>query len=249
MKLRLEIILLSIIIVLILSGYYFAYTYYIKNQNVESEVISYESKTDNFKEEKNDIDEIFVEIKGAVANPGVYSMKKNSIINDLISSSGGLNKNAYTDNINLSKNLKSQMVVYVFTKYEYLQKNKTDEKKEEKEVKQEVCNCPTYEIESCIEKGISVIENNEQNSEELIDNESNEIRKEATQNEDSNNLININTATSEELQRLPGIGEAKANKIIEYRNATGSFNTIDDIKNVSGISDNLFEKIKDLIIV
>lgn len=59
--------------------------------------------------------------------------------------------------------------------------------------------------------------------------------------------ININTATLEELTELPGIGEATANKIIEYRKQNGKFETIEDIKNVPGIGDSKFENLKDKI--
>ena len=62
------------------------------------------------------------------------------------------------------------------------------------------------------------------------------------------NKININTASLEELQTLPGIGEAKAKDIITYRE-TNKFNTIEDIKNVSGIGDALFAKIKENITI
>ena len=48
---------------------------------------------------------------------------------------------------------------------------------------------------------------------------------------------------------LPNIGEAKAQAIIDYRNSVGIFKTINDIKNVSGIGESLFDKIKDLITV
>lgn len=62
-------------------------------------------------------------------------------------------------------------------------------------------------------------------------------------------LININTATPEELDELPGIGPAIAQRIVDYRTANGPFATIEEIKLVSGIGDKLFEKIKALITV
>ncbi|MCD6555105.1 MAG: ComEA family DNA-binding protein [Anaerolineae bacterium] len=61
--------------------------------------------------------------------------------------------------------------------------------------------------------------------------------------------VNINTATAEELDTLPGIGPAIAQRIIEYRQANGPFQSIEEIKNVSGIGDKLFERLKDLITV
>jgi len=62
-----------------------------------------------------------------------------------------------------------------------------------------------------------------------------------------NDLININTASLEELQTLTGIGESKAKNIIEYRNNNNGFDNIEEIKNISGIGDALFESIKDKI--
>ena len=62
-------------------------------------------------------------------------------------------------------------------------------------------------------------------------------------------LININTADSSALQEIPGIGPATAEKIISYRNENGKFNKIEDIKNVSGIGDKTFEKMKKKITV
>lgn len=59
--------------------------------------------------------------------------------------------------------------------------------------------------------------------------------------------ININTATSEELKKLNGIGDAKAKNILEYREKNGAFKSIEDIKNVTGISEKMFEKIKEQI--
>jgi len=61
--------------------------------------------------------------------------------------------------------------------------------------------------------------------------------------------VNINAANSEKLQTLPGVGPAMASKIIEYRNSKGKFKTIEDLKNVSGIGDNKFNKLKDYIVV
>lgn len=59
--------------------------------------------------------------------------------------------------------------------------------------------------------------------------------------------ININRATAAELESLPGIGEAYAKSIIEYRDKNGAFKRKEDIMNVRGISKNRFEQIKDLI--
>ncbi|CUU01384.1 competence protein ComEA [Candidatus Thermokryptus mobilis] len=56
--------------------------------------------------------------------------------------------------------------------------------------------------------------------------------------------VNINTATKEELMKLPGIGEQTAERIIQHRKLYGDFKRIEDIMNVKGIGQKKFEKIK-----
>ena len=62
-------------------------------------------------------------------------------------------------------------------------------------------------------------------------------------------LININTATCEELQTLPGIGEVIARRIVDYREENGNFQTVQDIAQVDGIGAKRLEAIIDLITV
>ncbi|MDU5961337.1 MAG: helix-hairpin-helix domain-containing protein [Finegoldia magna] len=64
----------------------------------------------------------------------------------------------------------------------------------------------------------------------------------------SSNLVNINTADSNKLQTLPGIGPSKAKKIIEFREKN-QFKKIEEIKNVDGIGDKTFESLKSLITI
>ncbi len=61
--------------------------------------------------------------------------------------------------------------------------------------------------------------------------------------------ININTATSQELQTLQGIGPVMAQRIIEYRQISGEFSTVDDLTNVKGIGEKTLERIRDSIAV
>ena len=65
----------------------------------------------------------------------------------------------------------------------------------------------------------------------------------------SSGKVNINTADSTQLQTLNGVGPATAQKIIDYRDSSGRFTAIEDLKNVSGIGDKTFEKLKDYICV
>ena len=63
--------------------------------------------------------------------------------------------------------------------------------------------------------------------------------------ESNTSYININKATAEELQTLNGIGESLAKSIIEYRETNGKFKNKEDLKNVAGIGDSKYDKIKD----
>ena len=171
------------------------------------------------KEETIDNSFIYIDIKGAVNKPGVYKIDRDSRVIDAINKADGLKEEADTSLLNLSTKLHDEMYIYVYTKEEVLNFIKVNE---EQNTKIDECN-KTNEI--CIEK-------------EII-----------TKDDITNNKININKASLEELKLLPNIGESKAQAIIDYRNSVGIFNEIDDIKNVSGIGDSLFDKIKDLITV
>ena len=135
---------------------------------------------------------------------------------------GGLKEDADTSIINLSKKVTDEMFIVIYTK---------DEIKKYKEQ-----TISTEEIQKKIEEEILVIDKN--NDAEVIHEENND-----------SNLVNINTATKEELLKISGIGDSKADSIIKYRKENGNFKLIEDIKNVSGIGEALFEKIKEYITV
>lgn len=85
---------------------------------------------------------------------------------------------------------------------------------------------------------------------EPLDGESEVLGEPSNDNvNDNSGKTNINTADTSELINLPGIGEIKAEAIVEYRDNNGAFKSIDEIKNVSGIGEALYERIKDKIIV
>ena len=140
---------------------------------------------------------IFVDIKGAVQNPGVYQMKVGDRVKDALDAAGGLTEEADSQKVNLAKRLEDQMVIVV---------PKVGEEAEE------------------IPAG--------------------ETRKEATKE----GKVNINTATVEELKTLKGVGEKKAEAIIEYRKKNGSFKTKEDLMKVRGIGKKLFDSFQERVV-
>ena len=140
---------------------------------------------------------IFVDVKGAVKNPGVYHMKVGDRVKDALEAAGGLTEEADSQKVNLAKRLEDQMVIVV---------PKVGEEAEE------------------IPAGAT----------------SKEVSKEGK--------VNINTATVEELKTLKGVGEKKAEAIIEYRKKNGSFKTKEDLMKVRGIGKKLFESFEERIV-
>ena len=186
---------------------------------------------------KNDEGLVNVDIKGAVKKQGVYKMSKDLSINDVIKKAGGLKSNATTIDINLSKQVYNEMVIYISTKSEY--------KKRREEIK---CNQNNNDNKSNIaSKDSFVSDYNNITINKELSYEDNNNQTEEKQEDDG--LININKANKEEMTKIPGIGEAKADKIIAYRNENGLFKSIEDIKNVSGIGQSIYDKIKNYITI
>ena len=201
---------------------------YLKKILIDNSVVAVDSNIENIdilndisNNTKDSEEEIYlVDIKGAINNPGVYKVPVGTRVNDVINAAGGLTDNADTSLINLSKLVIDEMVIIIYTKDEVQNSNlvNTVIKVVEKE-----CVCPNIENDSCINDKIT----------DTITNGSGKV--------------NINTASMEELSKLDGIGESKAQAIIKYREENGNFKTIEDITNVSGIGSSVYEKIKDNI--
>ena len=187
----------------------------------DPEVTEKEEKKENKEKETK----VLVDVKGEVNTPGVYDLTNNNTVIDAINKAGGLTKNSDTSNLNLSKKLEDEMVIIVYSKSEI------------KEMEEPKVQCPPCN-DACIKE--------EDEKAKLDASEKTETEEE---NKTVTGKVNINTATASELQTLNGIGEAKAKAIIEYREKNGNFEKIEDIKNVSGIGDSVYDKIKDNITV
>ena len=71
------------------------------------------------------------------------------------------------------------------------------------------------------------------------------IEKQTPSKTEKENKVSLNTASKEELMSVKGIGESKADSIIKYRKEKGLFKSVEDLKQISGIGDNIYDKIKD----
>ena len=152
-----------------------------------------------------------VDIKGEILNPGIYSLPTTSRVIDVIEKAGGLTQNANTTVINLSKKITDEMVIIIYSNEQVNNFAKT------KEVENQVQS-------QCIKPDENALQNDAC----------------ITENTNTSSKVSINNSTIEQLKTIPGIGDAKAQDIINYRNEYGPFQNIEDIKNVSGIGDSLF---------
>ena len=168
--------------------------------NKEEEILIGQQEETTLKEEKNsgvsqeaeDIQEetsaIWVDVSGAVKNPGVYKLENGARIFQAIEAAGGFSEDADPQWLNQAAEISDGEKIFVYTK---------------------------EETQTLKEQGIS----------------SEQEKENAEKAEEAK--ININQASLEELQEIPGIGEARAQAIIAYREETGGFGSIEDIQQVS----------------
>jgi len=154
------------------------------------------------------VNKVYIDISGAVVNPGVYELDEGDRVIDVLKVCGGLSAEAdrqwVEQNINRARPIKDGEKIYIPKLGEVLGKSEI--------------------LNSKLETNSNVLNSN-----------------------DLNGLVNINKATVAELDKLPGVGPAIAQKIIDYRQEKGGFVSVEEIKLVSGIGDKMFENIKDLI--
>ena len=218
-------ILIGIIILVSILGYIYLKT---NNSNNSVEIIEERIATiDEVEKQEEVIKRIKVDIKGYVKKPGVYEVDNDGRVIDIINLAGGLKEGANTEYINLSKKVKDEMIIIIYS---------NDEIEKFRETEKQViytsyeCVCPDNINNACI------------TDDDLINTNSNNI-----ENNTSDNKISINTSSIDELKKIPGIGDSKAKAIIEYRDKNGLFKNIEDIKNVTGIGESIYTKIKDSI--
>lgn len=141
---------------------------------------------------------LFVDIGGAVENPGVYQVSEGTRLFEVIDMAGGLSEDADADHVNRASFVEDGQKIII----------------------------PVRGSEDSADPGSPV----------------------SVSAETDNGLININTASADELKSLTGIGDVMAERIIEYR-STRAFKSKEDIMSVDGIGSKTYENIKDDITV
>lgn len=153
------------------------------------------------------LQQVLVDVKGAVLHPGVYSLDEEQRIIDAVQLAGGYLSDADTQLINHAQKVQDEMVIYIPMKGEKLD-----------EVTLGFASMPT--AGSSTDGGSA-----------------------------KDGKVNLNKADEASLTTLSGIGPSKAQSIISYREENGGFQTIEDLKKVTGIGDKTYERLKDSITV
>lgn len=217
-------------VMMIVSGLGIGKYFLLKEESASLELVPIleESEPEEIVEEEVAIIEtVFVDIKGEVIKPGVYEIEKSKKVIDVIQLAGGFTEQADTSLINLARQVTNEMVIIIYSKEEVAKALESEE--EIIKIVDKQCVCPEIKNDACL------------NSESSTATDDTGVT--------DTTLVNINTATLEELQTLSGIGESKAQAIIEYRETVGQFEKIEDLMEVPGIGEALYEKIKDYLTV
>jgi competence protein ComEA len=154
---------------------------------------------------------IVVDIKGAVAHPGVYTLDGNARLFQLVGLAGGLLSQADTKQVNEAAPLQDGSLVYI-------------------PIKGEAYIGPA----PAAQPGTA---------------EPGALSNAGGASQAAGVLININRATLEELQKIPGIGPGRAASILQYRQEHNGFKTVDDLRQISGIGPKTLEKLKPKVCV
>ena len=219
-------VVLGLVLLSVIGGVIFYKLSFSSSNEEDDIVLNTKKETKDEKIEEEEYEDIYyqVDIKGEVNTPGIYTVKKDSRVIDVIRLAGDLTENADTSVLNLSKKVTDEMVIIIYSYDEVANFTLTKEKEKQE---QEAClNYSEITNDACIKDESEIVSDSTISSK-----------------------ISLNTATIEELMTLPGIGEAKAKAIISYRDEVGSFKNIEELKEVEGIGDTLFDQIKENITI
>lgn len=167
---------------------------------------------------------IYVDVCGAVVNPGVYELSLDSRVFQAIEKAGGYLPGAAASYLNRARSLYDGQQIYVPT--------------------QEEVDSQTIPLTQDETAQDGVVQAGTAQTGTAADNTA-----DGTETTQAGQRINLNTADVSQLSTLTGVGESKALAIIAYREENGPFTSIEDIMNVPGIKEGTYEKIKDKIAI
>lgn len=174
-------------------------------------------------EEEETAEKIKVYIVGCVNKPGVYILNKGDVIEDAVRLASGATKEADLENINLAYPLTENTMLRIRSKA-------SPGKAADSTLAKEKMNSGADIISDSLGAVVS------------------DPEKEAS-NSGKGSLVNINTATLNELEGLPNVGPATAKAIVDYREKNGKFKKTTDLMKITGIKQKTFEKLKDFICI
>ena len=172
---------------------------------------------------------IYVQVSGDVSKPGVYELSEGSRIFEAIALAGGLNADADGRRLNQALPLTDGQMIYVY---------------QEGEACIALPDGALAGSTSADAAGAGSAAGTEQPGGKTAGRASGNAGAEESA---ADGRINLNTASAEQLTTLPGIGQAKANSILAYRETHGAFGRIEEIMEIEGIKEGVFSKIKDRI--
>lgn len=162
---------------------------------------------------------VTVYVCGEVNNPGIYTLPAGARIAGALEAAGGATKNADLERINLASKLKDEQMVRI----------------------------PHRDGADLPGTSPAPLPSYEDLSPRNLEISSSPAGRDLINPILGTSRVNLNSASSEELQKLPGIGKKMAQRILEYRRAFGPFTSPEDLKKVPGIGKGVYEKVKDLI--
>ncbi|MBE3557422.1 MAG: helix-hairpin-helix domain-containing protein [Firmicutes bacterium] len=162
-----------------------------------------------------------VDVKGAVAHPGVYALQPDDRIEGALQAAGGATSKAALDNVNLAQRLSDGMVIRVPVKGE----------------------------KAVQTVALPVTETPDTRSGASPEAPSAAVPSKAAEKPAQGAKVNVNTADASALEALSGIGPAKAAAIVAYRQEHGPFRNVDDLLDVSGIGPKVLDQIRDAIVL
>lgn len=162
---------------------------------------------------------ICIHVAGKVTNPGIYQLDPESRVSDAVKAAGGASANADLETINLAELLQDGQQVYIAPKGEVHPPAKSVVRGGAKASVARVSNSAAVGESSAPSKLTNP----------------------------GDGTVNINTADFQELQRLPGVGPATAQKILDYRTQSGRFAAVEELEEVNGIGPARLEKMRPFV--